>query len=66
MKKMKWVDLHRDSGRRTVSITNTPFKYDWGVEVPTTIAYFDEIRIGPTRESVDIRMIEARGERPLD
>ncbi len=66
MKKMKWEDYHRDSGHRVESVTYKPFEYDWGVELPTGVAYFDELRIGPSREAVDIRMIEGRGGEAVD
>lgn len=43
-----------------------PFRYDWGVELPTQIAFYDEMRYGRRREQVDVRMIEARNGRPVD
>lgn len=51
-----FVDLHNDSGRIIRSVTDTPYDYDWGVELPTQVAFYDEVRIGFTREEVDIRM----------
>lgn len=44
----------------------SPFKYDWGVKLPTQIAFYDEMRYGRSREQVDVRMIEARNGRPVD
>ena len=61
-----WSDVHADSKHTVKSVTNTPFRFDWGVELPTQIVHYDEIRIGDSREAVDIRMIEARGEPPID
>ena len=51
-------DKHEDSGLVVSSKTNKPFEFDWGIEIPIQIAYYDEIRIGPTRQSVDIRILE--------
>lgn len=48
------------------SATSEPFSYDWGVELPTQIVFFDEMRYGSSREQVDVRMIEARGGKPVD
>lgn len=42
-----------------VSPTNKPWDIDWGIKAPTQIVHFDEIRVGPTRESVDINMNDA-------
>lgn len=53
----QFVDLHEDSGHITRSPSNTPFLYDWGVELPTFVAYYDEVRVGSSREAVDVRMI---------
>ena len=39
----------------TVSLV-TRDSIDWGVKLPTQVVYYDEIRIGPTRESVDINL----------
>ena len=39
----------------TMSITARPFEVDWGVEIPPSIAYYDVVKIGETREEVDIR-----------
>lgn len=43
-----------------------PFRYDWGVELPTQIAFYDEMRYGSSRAQVDVRMIEAQGGKPVD
>lgn len=48
------------------SATSEPFSYDWGVELPIQIVFFDEMRYGSSREQVDVRMIEARGGKPVD
>ncbi len=44
----------------------TPFKYDWGVTLPTHVIFYDEMRYGQRREDVDVRMLEAHGIPPLD
>lgn len=36
------------------SISQSPFEHDWGVELPTRVVYYDEIKIGNTLESVQI------------
>lgn len=48
------------------SATSEPFSYDWGVELPTQIVFYDEMRYGSSREQVDVRMIEARSGKPVD
>ncbi|MCI2398411.1 heparin lyase I family protein [Aliiroseovarius subalbicans] len=54
-------------GRKTsASASSTPFAYDWGVELPTQIVFYDEMRYGPARELVDIRLLEVAGAKPLD
>ena len=50
-------DVDKKTGRVIKSITNEPFKYDWGVEIPKRVIYFDEIRLGNSREEVDINLI---------
>lgn len=47
-------DVDEKTGRVIKSITNEPFKYDWGVEIPKRVIYFDEIRLGNSREEVDV------------
>ena len=47
---------HRESGMVAKNVTNKPWEFDWGVKLPTQVVYYDEIRIGPTRESVDINL----------
>lgn len=49
-----FADNHEDSGETILSPTSKPFEYDWGVELPTQIAYYDEVRIGKNREDVEI------------
>lgn len=44
----------------------TPFRYDWGGELPTQISFYDEMRYGTSRDQVDVRMIEARSGKPVD
>lgn len=55
-----FTDKHEDSGIVVSSKTNSPFEFDWGVEIPTQTVYYDEIRIGPTRQSVDVRILEKK------
>ena len=52
----EFVDLHEDSGFITRSAAANPYDYDWGVELPTQVVFYDEVRIGFTREEVDIRL----------
>jgi len=59
-------DLHRDSGKVNVSPENRPFEKDWGVQLPTAVAYFDEFRVGNSGAEVDVRMIEVRSGEPVD
>ena len=49
-------DVHADSGRVIRSITATPYAYDWGVELPTQVVFYDEVRVGFSREEVDLRL----------
>ena len=37
-----------------VRSSGNAFKFDWGVELPTQTIYFDEFRIGNTKESVQL------------
>ena len=55
-----FVDKHDDSGLVVRSSTNRPFDVDWGVNLPTQIVYYDEIRYGPSREDVDITLLEKK------
>lgn len=48
------------------SPSKTPFEFDWGVELPTHIVYYDEMRAGKTRADVDVKMLEERGVPPVD
>jgi len=52
-------DKHGESGMVVISATNKPWDVDWGIDLPTQVVYYDEVRVGPTRESVDINMNEA-------
>lgn len=49
-------DLHTQNGGVSQSEANRPFEIDWGVELPTQIIFYDEVRIGRSREQVDVRM----------
>lgn len=51
-----FLDEHGESGMVVNSVTNKPWNIDWGVELPTQVVYYDEVRVGATRESVDINM----------
>ena len=56
-----------DGGRnRNQSPAHTPFNYNWGVELPTRVVFYDEMRFGRTRAQVDVAMIEAAGGPPVD
>lgn len=61
-----WVDERPGTVSKVQSYTATPFRYDWGVELPKAIIYHDEVRMGSSRAAVDIRMIEAAGGAPID
>lgn len=49
-----FTDTHQDSGLVVQSAARDPWNHDWGVQFPTQVAYYDEIRIGYNRESVDV------------
>ena len=49
-KKMK--TMTQPSGMKNII---NPFKYDWGVKIPTTIMVYDEIRFGKSFSEVDIK-----------
>ena len=54
----EWKDTHKDSSGSVISSkAKNPFEVDWGVKVPKQVVYFDEMRIGNSRESVDINSI---------
>ncbi len=55
----EFLDKHGESGMIVKSITNKPWEFNWGVKLPTQVVYYDEVRIGSTRESVDINMNDA-------
>ena len=62
-----FVDKHDDSGLVVRSPTKRPFDVDWGVELPTQVVYYDEIRYGSSRDQVDITLLEKAGEyQPVD
>ena len=54
-----FVDDHKDSGLVVRSSAQRPFEVDWGVKLPTQVVYYDEMRWGPERKDVDIRLMEA-------
>ena len=68
--KTKNVDLtaykQNHSSGKPKSPTGTPFKYDWGVKLPTHVIYYDEMRFGTRRDQVDVRMLEKAGVPPVD
>ncbi len=49
-------DKHGESGKTPNSVTNKPWEFDWGVKLPTQVVYYDEVRIGSSREEVDINL----------
>ena len=49
-KKIKYFD-DPDGGERVITY---PFKLDWEVKIPTSIVYYDEIRVGKSKDEVDI------------
>lgn len=51
-----FADYHADSGGTNNSVAARPFDIDWGVELPTQVVFYDEVRIGRSREEVDVRM----------
>jgi len=61
-----YSNTHLVTGRSSSSPTNDPWSMDWGIKFPTQVVYFDEIRIGPNREDVDIRIIEEKKGNPVD
>lgn len=63
---LKGYTQKQSTGTTSKSPTPTPFKYDWGVKLPTHVIYYDEMRYGKTREQVDVRMLEAAGAKPVD
>lgn len=54
------------TGSTSKSAAKRPFDYDWGVRLPTHVIYYDEMRYGKTRASVDVRMLETAGVKPVD
>ena len=51
-KNIKFFD-DPDSGERVIK---HPFKLDWEVKIPAATIYYDEIRVGKTKEEVDINL----------
>jgi hypothetical protein len=51
-----FADYHADSGATHNSAAARPFEIDWGVELPTQVLFYDEVRIGRSREDVDVRL----------
>ena len=51
-----FVDSNGDGRGRSRSIAQRPFDIDWGVQLPTQVVFYDEVRIGRSREDVDVRM----------
>ena len=49
-KKIKYFD-DPDGGERVIT---HPFKLDWEVKIPTSTIYYDEIRVGKSKDEVDI------------
>jgi hypothetical protein len=50
-------DVNANGGRGAApSYTGRPFDIDWGVELPTQVVFYDEVRIGRSREEVDVRL----------
>lgn len=64
----QWLDYHKTKSPENIkpyvekesvfapvkSIASSPFEHDWGVELPTRVVYYDEMKIGNTLESVQI------------
>ena len=51
--KDKKIIVDPDGGEHAV---HKPFKLDWEVQLPTLIIYYDEMRIGKTKDEVDISL----------
>ena len=56
----------QSSGTTSRSPAQSPFKIDWGIELPTHVIFYDEMLAGSRREDVDVRMREAAGLPPVD
>lgn len=54
----RWLSENKtkDVSNYPRSLVKNVWKVDWGVELPTQVIHYDEVRIGPTRESVDIEL----------
>lgn len=48
------------------SPTKAPFAFDWGVQLPTQVIFYDEMRYGSSRAQVDVQMLEQMGATPVD
>ncbi len=57
---------NQSSGTTSRSPAQSPFKIDWGVELPTHVIYYDEMLAGYRREDVDVRIREKNGLPPVD
>ena len=54
----EWKDTHEDSSGSVISSkAKSPFEIDWGVIIPKQIIYLDEMRIGNSKEDVNINLI---------
>lgn len=53
-----FVDDHEETGLVVRSSTQRPFELDWGVKLPKQVLYYDEMRWGPERKVVDIRLMD--------
>lgn len=54
------------TGGRSKSPAQSPFKYNWGIRLPTHVIYYDEMRYGSSRVQVDVRMLEKAGAPAVD
>ena len=54
----RWLSKNKtkDVSNYPGSLVKNVWKVDWGVELPTQVIHYDEVRIGSTRESVDIEL----------
>lgn len=67
VKNEKFIDKHAQSGMVVESASKRPFEIDWGVELPTQVVYYDEIRYGSSRDLIDITLLEKAGDyQPVD
>ncbi len=69
VKAKSYKQSYKDSSGKLVSsdsITATPFKYDWGIKLPTQVIHYDEMRFGSERKDVDILRHEVNNISPVD